>query len=59
MNLSQLWQVILMILGAGAAMENLPVGGELHTKDVGLPPVFVSWRDGRRFEVDLRIKRTT
>lgn len=58
MNLSQLWQLALMILSAGAAMETLQAGAALHTADSGIPPVFVTWRDGRRFEVDLRVKRT-
>jgi len=58
MNLSQLWQLALMIFSAGAGMESLQADAALHTADAGIPPVFITWRDGRRFEVDLRVKRT-
>lgn len=58
MNLTQLWQLVMMILSAGAAMEALQPGASLHTGDAGIPPVFITWRDGRKFEVDFRIKRS-
>lgn len=58
MNFSMWWQLLMMIAGAGVAMEALPVGGTIHTTDVGIPPAYVIWRDGRRFTISLHVERT-
>lgn len=60
MNFSLLWDVLKIMFSAGASMEILRAGGELHTADqiIGIPPIYTTWRDGRKFEIDLRIKRT-
>lgn len=58
MNFVLLWQLLTIILGAGARMESLQTGDTAHTTDAGIPPAFVTWRDGRRFEVSLHITRT-
>lgn len=50
--------VLRMLFGIGAVLETLPVGGVAHTEDAGIPPAYVLWRDGRRFEVQLHITRT-
>lgn len=57
MNFGLLWQLLLMLIGAGATMEGLPVGGTVHTTDVGVPPAYVTWRDGRQFIVSLHVQR--
>lgn len=58
MNFSTLWQLLMMVVSAGMTMEALPVGGTVHTTDVGIPPASVIWRDGRRFTIALHIERT-
>lgn len=50
--------LLRILFAAGVLMDGLPVGGVVHSEDAGVPPAFVSWRDGRRFEVQLHIMRT-
>lgn len=58
MNFGILWDLLRMIVTAGAIMEALPEGGTVHSTEAGVPPAFVTWRDGRRFEIALHITRT-
>lgn len=58
MNFALIWDLLRMIFTAGAMMETLPLGGEVHSTDAGIPPAYSLWRDGRRFEISLHIKRS-
>lgn len=58
MNFVLLWDLLRMLFTAGAMMEALPPDGTVHSTDAGIPPAYATWRDGRRFEISLHIKRT-
>lgn len=57
MNFALLWQLFLMAMGFSAQMEALQPDGEADSLTAGLPPAYVTWRDGRQFLVGIIVRR--
>ena len=57
MNFWVLFQFLTMLGQAALRMATLAVGQELHTDELGIPPAYVNWQDGKQFTVTLHIKR--
>lgn len=58
MNIWFIFQILQMVGQAALRMATLGVGEVIHTDDLGVPPAYVNWQDGRQFTVTLHIKRT-